>query len=485
MSPESTAPDRELPWDRPKQRDSERFPHLILAWSLDEPERLGEAIPVTRPVCIGRGDDLADDPAPRVTPKRMRPAETLDSGPIVNARVSRLHLTAEPDGNGGVRLHSHGRAPMRINGRATKEDIARDGDVVELHNAAVFLVSVRPETLQPLRSANTPGFAFGKADPFGITGESPAAWALRDALAFAATTDRHVLLAGESGVGKELAARSIHGLSSRRSSNMIARNAATVPESLVDAELFGNSKNYPNPGMPERDGLIGEAHRSTLFLDEIGELPESSQVHLLRVLDTDGEYQRLGDAKARRSSFRLVSATNRAIDSLKHDLLARFTHRITIPGLGDRREDIPLLIIELLGRIAQDNPQLAGRFFERRRGERAEPKIAPDFVVRLLRHPFTHHVRELDRILWLAMGSAEDDYIGVTEAVDAELGQAMDAAIETVEIRREDLVQALREHGRSPTRIAKALGVKNRYVLHRLLKKHGLTPGALDEGGSE
>jgi two-component system nitrogen regulation response regulator GlnG/two-component system response regulator HydG len=485
MSPESTAPHRELPWDRPKQRDSARFPHLVIAWSLDEPDRVGEAIPVTRPVCVGRGEALADDPAPRVTPKRMRPSETRDSGTIANARVSRLHLTVEPEGDTVVRIRSHGRAPMRINGRTTSEGSAREGDIVELHNAAVFLVVTRPETLQPLRSANAPDFAFGHTDSFGITGESPGAWALRDALAFAAATDRHVLLVGESGVGKELAARSIHGLSSRKSAKMVSRNAATVPESLIDAELFGHSKSYPNPGMPERDGLIGEAHLSTLFLDEIGELPESSQVHLLRVLDSDGEYQRLGDSKARRSSFRLIAATNRALDSLKHDFLARFTHRINVPGLGERREDIPLLLGELLGRIARDNPLLADRFFERRRGERAEPKIAPDFVIRLLRHSFTHHVRELDRILWLAIGSAEDDYIGVTEAVDAELAQLVDAASDTAEIGREELVQALREHGRSPTRIAKALGVKNRYVLHRLLKKHGLTPGAVDEGGTE
>jgi two-component system nitrogen regulation response regulator GlnG/two-component system response regulator HydG len=485
MSPESTSPESELPWDRPKPRDLERFPHLVFAWSLDEPERVGEVIPVTCPVCVGRGEALTDDPAPRVTPKRMRPAETRDAGAIVNARVSRLHLTVEPEGDAAVRIHAHGRAPMRINGRTTSEGVARDGDIVELHNAAVFLVVSRPETLQPLRSANTPDFAFGRADPFGITGESPVAWALRDALAFASTTDRHVLLVGESGVGKELAARSIHGLSSRRSSKIVSRNAATVPESLIDAELFGNTKNYPNPGMPERDGLIGEADGSTLFLDEIGELPESSQVHLLRVLDTDGEYQRLGDSKARRSSFRLVAATNRPLDSLKHDFLARFTHRITVPGLAERREDIPLLVGELLARIARDNAQLAGRFFERRRGERAEPKIAPDFVIRLLRHPFSHHVRELDRILWLAIGSAEDDYIGVTEAVDAELGPPGNPASGFTEIGREDLLQALRDHGRSPTRIAKALGVKNRYVLHRLLKKHGLTPGALDEGGTE
>jgi two-component system nitrogen regulation response regulator GlnG/two-component system response regulator HydG len=261
----------------------------------------------------------------------------------------------------------------------------------------------------------------------------------------------------------------------------VARNAATVPESLIDAEFFGNAKHYPNAGMPERDGLIGEADGGVLFLDEIGDLPEKSQVHLLRVLDAGGEYQRLGESKPRRSSFRLVAATNRAVDSLKHDLLARFTHRVGVPGLLERREDVPLLVAELLRRIARDNPDLVDRFFERRGGKRAEAKIAPDFIVRLLRHPFTHHVRELDRILWLAIGSAEDDYIGVTEAVDAELGSSSEAATAAAEISREALVAALREHGRSPTRVAKALGLKNRFVLHRLLKKYGVTAGSVDE----
>jgi two-component system nitrogen regulation response regulator GlnG/two-component system response regulator HydG len=234
--------------------------------------------------------------------------------------------------------------------------------------------------------------------------------------------------------------------------------------------------------MPERGGLIGEADGSTLFLDEIGELPEKSQVHLLRVLDAAGEYQRLGEAKPSRSSFRLVAATNRPLDSLKHDFLARFTHRIKLPGFAERREDIALVLSELLRRMAAGTPNVVGRFFERRNGELAEPRIAPDLIVRLLRHPFTHHVRELDRLLWLAIGSAEDDYIGVTEAVDAELRDApfSDAA----EVSREQLLAALREHGRSPTRIAKALGLKNRYVLHRLLKKYGIGSSAIDDAGS-
>ncbi len=482
MVPEGTASERELPWNRPPRRAAPRAPHLVLAWSLDEPDRIGEAIAIGGPLTLGRGVALADDPAPRAVPQRLRPDGQTPCPPFGNARIARVHLLLEPR-DGGVRLRSLARAEVRINGRPTTDGLAAEGDVVELHNAAVFLVVSRLPVLPPLRTAEPPAFEFGAPDGFGIVGESEAAWALRDALAFAASTDRHVLLLGDSGVGKELAARTIHGLSARARRALVSRNAATLPETLVDAELFGNAKGYPNAGMPERPGLVGESHDSTLFLDEIGDLPESSQVHLLRALDAGGEYQRLGESKARTSSFRLVAATNRPPESLKHDFLSRFTHRITVPGLGERREDVPLVLRELLRRIGAANPMVANRFFERRAGELAEPRVAPDFVARLLRHPFTHHVRELDRLVWLAIGSAEDDFIGVTEALDAELGDAMSPSSAAAQLSRDDLVRALEEHGQRPTRLAKALGLKNRYVLHRLLKKHGLDSSGPDDGG--
>jgi two-component system nitrogen regulation response regulator GlnG/two-component system response regulator HydG len=305
---------------------------------------------------------------------------------------------------------------------------------------------------------------------------------MRDALAFAAATDRHVLLLGDSGAGKELAARAIHGLSVRCSRELVARNAATMPDALLDAELFGNVKNYPNPGMAERPGLIGQADGSTLFLDEIGDLPEKSQAHLLRVLDSAGEYQRLGDAKLLRSALRLVAATNRPVDALKHDFLARFTHRIVVPGLCERRDDVPLVLAELLRRIAAKHAPLAERFFERRAGRLAEPRLAPDLVARLLRHPFTHHVREIERLLWLAIGTADADYIGVTEAVDAELCDAEHATADAADIDRATLLAAIAQHGNSPTHLAKQLGLRNRYVLIRLLKKHGVSTVPSDSG---
>jgi two-component system nitrogen regulation response regulator GlnG/two-component system response regulator HydG len=469
-----------LPWERARSATTPRLPHLVLAWSLDEPERVGESFRLDVDACLGRGEPHPDDPVPRATFTRMRPDTNELMGPITSARIGRLQLLFEALGPHGAKVQSPGRAVMRINGRPCKEGELRVGDILEIHNAAVFIVGHRPSMLS--RAFDFAGFPFGAPDAFGIVGESEATWRMRSELAFAGSTDRHVLLLGESGTGKELAAKAVHGYSARASKPLVSRNAATMPESLLDAELFGNVRNYPNPGMPERAGLIGEADGSTLFLDEIGDLPESQQVHLLRVLDADGEHQRLGESKSRRSSFRLVAATNRPLESLKPDLLARFTHRVTVSGLSDRREDIPLLVSALLSRIVARTPSLAARFFERRGGKLAEPRLAPDFVARLLRHPFTHHVRELDRLLWLSIGTAEGDFIGLTPAVEAELKDREDAsAPATAVLDRETLARALAESGGSPSKAAKALGLKNRYVLLRLLKKHGLS-AATDDG---
>src|SRR6185295_18995653 len=113
-----------------------------------------------------------------------------------------------------------------------------------------------------------------------------------------------------------LVARALHSRSGM--SKLTSRNAATLPEALVEAELFGNLKNYPNPGMPERPGLIGAADGGCLFLDEFAELPQPAQAHLLRALD-QGEYQRLGDATVRHARFRLIAATNRPESALRRD----------------------------------------------------------------------------------------------------------------------------------------------------------------------
>src|SRR5262249_49806965 len=157
---------------------------------------------------------------------------------------------------------------------------AHDGDTLMLEDTSVFLVESRPLRLEPLVHYPAPTFRFGRADPHGIVGESPATWRLREGAAAAAVATASVLRTGWGGAGKELAARLVHALSTRRDGPWIARNAATLPASLIDAELFGTARDYPNAGSPQRDGLIGAAHRGALLLDEIGELPEAQQTHL-------------------------------------------------------------------------------------------------------------------------------------------------------------------------------------------------------------
>jgi two-component system nitrogen regulation response regulator GlnG/two-component system response regulator HydG len=323
-------------------------------------------------------------------------------------------------------------------------------------------------------------FAFGGADAHGIVGESPTVWRMRDQLALGAQSPHHVLVTGASGSGKELAARAIHGLSAVWKRPIVARNAATFPEGLVDAELFGTAKNYPHAGSPERPGLIAEADGSTLFLDEIGELPAALQAHLLRVLDQGGEYQRLGESKTRQAKLRVIAATNRDLTTLKHDLAARFAARVEVPALSERREDIPLLVRHVLARLVRESPELRARFFDERDDGEPVARMDPQLIEALLRHDYTHHLRELEKLLWRAVSTSRDTFVGLTPEVSAELRLPPASATSGEDASAEEIRAALAATSGNVTRTAEKLGLKNRYALYRLLKRHGIEVSATD-----
>jgi two-component system nitrogen regulation response regulator GlnG/two-component system response regulator HydG len=464
----------ELPWRRTTSGPAPDSPHLVIAWSLEEPHRIGEVASVPKHGGIlGRGGDAPDDaPFERLSFARHRPAQIEPTSPIQGARVSRHQLLLMPVESGELDVESLGRCPLSVNGVPVSKARVKPGDILTLRNALILLVAPRSASrLAPgARSART--FPFGQADEHGIVGESVAAWELRNALAFTAASNEHVLLLGESGAGKELAACALHALSGRAGA-MTSRNAATLPDSLVDAELFGNAKNYPNPGMPERRGLIGEANGSSLFLDEIGELSQTMQAHLLRVLDRGGEYQRLGDSGRSFSDFRLIAATNRDPSTLKHDFLARLPARVKLPGLNERREDIPLLVRHLLYRLCRSaGPHLTDRFFERRAGDHAEPRVDPDLIELFLRHRYTTHARELERLLWLALSTSPDDFVCATPELRQELGAS--APEPEIEVDQGAVQAALAASGGNITRATRLLGLRNRYVLYRLMRKFGI-----------
>ena len=164
-----------------------------------------------------------------------------------------------------------------------------------------------------------------------------------------APTDLSVLITGESGVGKEIFPRIIHFFSSRKHSPYIAVNCGAIPEGTIDSELFGHEKGAFTGALSDRKGYFEVTDGGTIFLDEVGELPLSTQARLLRVLET-GEFIRVGSSKVQKTNVRVIAATNLDIPQavkngkFREDLYYRLnTIPIYIPPLRERKEDIPLL----------------------------------------------------------------------------------------------------------------------------------------------
>jgi two-component system nitrogen regulation response regulator GlnG/two-component system response regulator HydG len=476
MTDTSTDLDLKFPWQTARSASAEPLPHLVIAWSADETERAGEVAPVEGPTVLGRGAAPEKDGIQRAAFFQERPTGFEPRPALESKRISRSQLELRPRGGDAIEVRRIGRASLSVNGEPASSAVLHAGDTLTLAGTLVLLVVSRPRRMPELRhlSRDAARFEFGRPDGFGLVGESPAAWALRDQIAFAASSSQHVLVDGESGTGKELVARAIHALSRRGKGPFVSRNAATFPEGLIDAELFGTAKDYPNAGMPRRTGLIGDADGGTLFLDEIGELPAAMQSHLLRVLDHGGEYQRLGESAVQRSDLRLVAATNRDLAELKHDLAARLKARITVPGLANRLEDVPLLIRHVAERLLSEHSRLSRRFRGGSAG-RGAVAVEPALVEALCRHRYVQHLRELERLLLLAFESSPGNYLALTPALERALDLAQ--ASTSTEPTKEQVEEALSRAGGSATRAAAILGLKNRYALYRLARKHGLSPG--------
>jgi two-component system nitrogen regulation response regulator GlnG/two-component system response regulator HydG len=420
---------------------------------------------------LGRGSPLADDDALRLRFVRLRPGQIHACPPLGSPGLSRRQLRLQPS-SVGVSFERLGRCLVLHNGVATDSGTLRAGDVLTLQNQLV-LICVRRATEMPGASDTEPA-GFGVADGDGIVGESEAAWRLRADLVHAASSGAHILILGESGTGKELAAHAVHRRSARSRRAFVSRSAAAIPPGLIDAELFGNRRDYPNSGMPEREGIVGAAHGGTLFLDEIGELGPELQAHLLRLLDADGEYHRLGDAHARRSDLRLVAATNRKVTALKHDFAARFAVSVELPGLDARREDIPLIAHHIL---EEAHPDLRTRFFEAAPDGSSVVRLAPGFVEALLGWNWKGHVRELRALLWASIRASSGRYL----TVPPEMTRAISSsdAEPTVEAEGEGpppraIRAALARHAGNQSKAYSELGLPNRFALYRLMRKHGI-----------
>ncbi len=229
----------------------------------------------------------------------------------------------------------------------------------------------------------------GRGDFEGLVGQSPAMQRLYALVRSVAPTDALVLVTGPTGTGKELVSRALHAQSRRAAGPMLALNCGALPEGLLESELFGHEKGAFTGAVRRHQGKFEQADRGTLMLDEIGEIPHSTQVLLLRVLQS-GELQRVGGSETVRVDVRVVAATNRdlreevRLGRFREDLFYRLNvFHIEVPALRERREDIPLLAEHFLRRYA----------IKHRRGVRA---IHPAALARLVAWDWPGNVRELE-----------------------------------------------------------------------------------------
>ena len=243
---------------------------------------------------------------------------------------------------------------------------------------------------------------------FGIIGNSPALNYALQVATQVASTDLTVLIAGESGVGKEAFSHIIHSLSARKHNPFIAVNCGAIPEGTIDSELFGHEKGSFTGAADSRKGYFETVNSGTIFLDEIGELPLGTQARLLRVLES-GEFIRVGSSKVQKTDVRVIAASNKDLLQLvqngkfREDLYYRLsTVPIRVPSLRDRKEDIPLLFRKFAVDFAE-------------RYKTAPVQLDDEARQKLMNYPFPGNVRELKNLAEQISVLAADKQISAGE----------------------------------------------------------------------
>jgi len=284
-----------------------------------------------------------------------------------------------------------------------------------------------------------------------------------------AASESTVLITGESGTGKELVARALHSQGPRRSGKFVAVNCGALPETILESELFGHRKGSFTGAMTDRKGLLEEAHGGVLFLDEIGEMPTSMQVRLLRFLQ-GGEVRRVGDSVTRTVDVRLVAATHRSLEdevargSFRHDFYYRINViGIRIPPLRERPEDIPALAEHFVKRFAM-----------RLRRPVPVTGFTPGAMDLLVSYAWPGNVRELANAVERAANLASGQLI--TEAdlpASLTVAEEVHAAspAETGDSERDRLLTALENARWNQSRAAEQLGI-SRTTLWRKMREH-------------
>jgi DNA-binding NtrC family response regulator len=307
----------------------------------------------------------------------------------------------------------------------------------------------------------------------GLVGESRGIQDILTMISKVAPTSSNVLITGESGVGKEVVARTIHLQSPRKDKVFLPVNCSAIPETLLESQLFGYVKGAFTGAVGSQEGLFQRAQGGTIFLDEIGELPLSLQPKILRVIE-DKEVLPIGSTQPSRLNVRIIASTNRdlqgevAADRFREDLFYRLNViSIRVPALRERREDIPLLVDHL---IRRHNAEMKRTY---RGAGNAALKI-------LMSLPWKGNVRELDNVLERAMILGNGEWISPAELpqcevpqdeVNLSVGNNLRTAVQSYE--KSHIENILKETAGDKTRAAQLLGV-SRSSLYRKLESLGI-----------
>jgi two-component system NtrC family response regulator len=306
----------------------------------------------------------------------------------------------------------------------------------------------------------------------GIIGESGQMLEVISLVQRIAPSEATVLIRGESGTGKELIAKAIHYASRRAARPLVRVNCAALPENLLESELFGHEKGAFTGAVAARKGRFELADGGTLFLDEIGDLPLHLQAKLLRVLQ-EREFERVGSSQTVKVNVRVLSATNRALETMiksgqfREELYYRLNVvTLLLPPLRERRQDLPALMEHFLKHFAAKNSKTI-------RGFSQEARQA------LLRYDYPGNVREIENLIERAVVLTRDDVVGrgdlplTLEETEERTEQEtqLTAAVEGLERRM--IKDALARSGGVQTRAAEHLGITERALRYKL-KKYGL-----------
>ncbi len=323
---------------------------------------------------------------------------------------------------------------------------------------------------QYLRQQDAEGYNYGK-----IVGRSPAMQEVYRTIDKVAPTDATVIIYGESGTGKELVARALHLQSPRSSGPFIRVNCGALAEGVLESELFGHEKGAFTGAVRRKPGRFELAHRGTIFLDEIGDIPPATQVKLLRVLQ-EKEFERVGGEETIRVDVRVIAATNKNLQEevaqgrFREDLYYRL-HIVPIhlPPLRHRKEDIPLLVHHFLQVLAQElkKPQF---------------EIAPEALQLLQSYDWPGNVRELENVLERAAVLCDGNRITAGDLPLLVESRGIDLPVAGNDLRLKEILarveksllqQAMQRAGGVKSEAARLLGIRTNTLFYKL-EKYGL-----------